>query len=48
MAGSIQNSLNSMFSANLSRADEDNLASIIEDYFCFDSDDSNESDTDGK
>ncbi len=44
----IHNSLNALFSNRLSRTDEDNLSSLIEDYFCFDSDDENESDTDGK
>ena len=38
MAGSVHNSLNQLFSSNLTRSDEENLASVIEDYFCFDSD----------
>ncbi len=39
MAGRIQNVLKELFSNNLLRRDEDNLASVIEEYFCTDSDD---------
>ena len=38
MAGSVHNSLNQLFSSNLTLSDEENLTSVIEDYFCFDSD----------
>ena len=48
MAGSIEDTLNFMFSSHLSRADEDNISAMIEDYFCFDSSVDQESESNGK
>ncbi|MCH9715582.1 MAG: hypothetical protein K0U52_00640 [Gammaproteobacteria bacterium] len=47
MAGRIQNALKELFSNNLSRSDEENLATVLEDYFCTDSDDDDNSISDG-
>ncbi len=47
MAGRIQNTLKELFSNNLSRSDEENLATVLEDYFCTHSDDDDNSISDG-
>ncbi len=48
MAASIHLNLNALFGGNLSREDELDTLATIEDNFCFDSGDENDSDTDGK
>ena len=49
MANSVAKSLNDLFSASLSSSDLANLESVIEDYFCFDSEpDKDESMVSGK
>ena len=39
MADSVAKSLNDLFSSSLSASDKANLQSVVEDYFCFNSDD---------
>ena len=39
MADSVAKSLNDLFSSSLSARDKANLQSVVEDYFCFNSDD---------
>ena len=39
MADSVAKTLNDLFSLSLSASDKANLQSVVEDYFCFNSDD---------
>ena len=48
MAVNIHKSFNSLFSGNLTRADEENISVMIEDYFCLDSGSDIESESEGK
>ena len=48
MAASIHLNLNALFASNLSREDAENTSATIEEYFCFNSGDEYEFDTDGK
>ena len=48
MAVNIHDSLNSLFSGNLTRVDEENISAMIQDYFCLDSDSDIESESEGK
>ena len=44
MAAKIASSLNELFSSNLTTSDWENLSSLVEDYFCFDSDEDSDGD----
>ena len=48
MAGKVASALNELFSSNLASQDRENLSSLVEDYFCFNSGDEDEDMQDGK